>query len=240
MNWSSASTRSRLRTGYSTKSSRLVALVMRMERISLSLSSSLSFPLPLSHSLIRPDDHSHRRLLRQITKIRSRKCTKETGSSAHRRPNQPLPAKKIFFLPSRDHQKLDLDAMCLDLESSRLPNQELPGRGNVASIHQHPPTHYFPFHPSHRTTSTPSIRRTPPKRSPTPLSHPPSSLPPSPLPPPNLAKNKKCRPESKRMANLFSDRIFETKTHKRTGWTAQNRIVGQESRHSTAGVMHNA
>lgn len=128
-----------LRTGYSTKSSRLVALVTRMERISL----SLSHPLPLSHSLIRLNDHSHRRLLRQITKIPSRKCTKETGSSAHRRPNQPLPAKKVIFLPSRDHQNLDLDAMYLDLEAfptTKPRNSGSRQRGFHSSAPTHPPT----------------------------------------------------------------------------------------------------
>lgn len=202
---------------------------MRMERISLSLSHPLSRSLSssLSLPLIRLNDHSHRRLLRQITKIRSRKCTKEIGSSAHRRPTQPLPARKIIFLPSRDHQNLDLDAMCLDLESFRLPNQEILGRGNVASIHQHPPTHYFPFHPSHRTTSTPFIRRTPPRRSPSFLSS-------SAAQPRNLAKNKNFRPESKRMANLFSNRIFVTKTHKMNGldWTEQDCWTGQQTQHS--------
>lgn len=149
---------------------------MRMKRISLSL------PHPLSRSL------SFGRTITPIGGFSSKSpkfdpesVPKKLAARHTRRPNQPLPAKKIFFLPSRDHQNLDLDAMCLDLESSRLPNQEILGRGNVASIHQHPPTHYFPFHPSHRFTSTPSIRRTPPKRSPT---HP---------QPPNLATSQKTK-----------------------------------------------
>lgn len=151
MNCASASTRSRLRTGYSTKSSRLVALVMRMERISLSLSLILSLlpssSLSLSHSAERslPSAASPANHQNSIPKVYQRNWqlgTQKTESTT--------PGKKITFLPSRDHQNLDLDAMCLDLESSRLPNQEIPGRGNVASIHQHPPTHL----PTSRETET--------------------------------------------------------------------------------------
>lgn len=228
MNCSSASTRSRLRTGYSTKSSRLVALVMRMERISLSLSHPLSPSLILSLTLsfgwtITPiggfSGKSPKFDPESVPKKLAARHTEDRINHSRQ--------EKILFLPSRDPQNLDLDAMCLDLESSRLPNQEIPGRGNVASIHQHPPTHfptperqrhrdkkkidsktghpsclhlfllqhppthYFPFHPSHRFTSTPSIRRTPPKRSSTPLSHP--HHPPPSLQPPNLATSQKTK-----------------------------------------------
>lgn len=191
-----------LRTGYSTKSSRLVALVTRMERISLSLSHPLSPSLSLSLTLsfgwtITPiggfSGKSPKFDPESVPKKLAARHTEDRINHSRQ--------EKILFLPSRDPQNLDLDAMCLDLESSRLPNQETPGRGNVASIHQHPPTHlptsretetqgkkidsktghpsclsfflpqhppthYFPFHPSHRTTSTPSIRRTPPRKIP--------------------------------------------------------------------------
>lgn len=161
-----------------------------MKRISLSLSLILS--LALSHSAGRslPSAASPANHQNSIPKVYQRNWQLGTQKTESTTPGP----KKLIFLPSRDHQKLDLDAMCLDLESSRLPNQETPGRGNVASIHQHPPTHYFPFHPSHRTTSTPSIRRTPPKRSSTPLSHPPSCPPPP--QPPNLATSQKTKSSS--------------------------------------------
>lgn len=153
---------------------------MRMERISLSLSHPLSRSAGRSlPSAASPANHQN-----SIPKVYQRNWQLGTQKTEPTTPGK----KKPIFLPSRDHQKLDLDAMSLDLESSRLPNQEILGRGNVASIHQHPPTHYFPFHPSHRFTSTPSIRRTPPKRSPTPLPHP--SCPP---PPPNLATSQKTK-----------------------------------------------
>lgn len=142
-----------LRTGYSTKSSRLVALVTRMERISL----SLSHPLPLSHPLSRSLSFGWTTTPIGGFSGKSRKFDPESvpkklaARHTEDRINHSR-QEKILFLPSRDHQKLDLDAMCLDLESSRLPNQETSGRGNVASIHQHPPTHRPTHFPRDRDT----------------------------------------------------------------------------------------
>lgn len=47
--------------------------------------------------------------------------------------------EKILFLPSRDPQNLDLDAMYLDLESFRLPNQET-ARSRQRGFHSSAPT----------------------------------------------------------------------------------------------------
>lgn len=234
MNWSSASTRSRLRTGYSTKSSRLVALVMRMERISLALSHPLSPSLSLSLTLsfgwtTTPiggfSGKSPKFDPESVPKKLAARHTEDRINHSRQ--------EKILFLPSRDHEKLDLDAMCLDLEA--FPTTKPRNSGSrQRGFHSSAPT---PPTTSHFTPAT-ALHPLPPSaehhpKDPQLLLRRPTSQP---------RKKQKFQARIERMANLFSDRIFETKTHKMNGldWTEQNRTVGQDSRHSTAGVMHNA
>lgn len=182
---------------------------MRMKRISLSLPHPLSRSLSFGRTITPIGGFSSKSPKFDPESVPKELATRHTEDRTnHSRQKKPI------FLPSRDPQNLDLDAMCLDLESSRLPNQETPGRGNVASIHQHPLTHFprdkgkkkstarpgFPaasissFHSTHPPTTshfTPATALHP--LPPSAEHHPEDPHPPSPPPPPNLATSQKTK-----------------------------------------------